>query len=178
MIALKESSALQRAAYAWSIGVGMRIAEKVMAGETVGTGLKLRFTLARWLALNNTRKLIGIHRARFCVTGRPHLARTGEVVHGAGCSHAGGMGHDGNLRGHRPGAGHPHEAGLHWPGRRFQRSAARPATGEILVRGTNVFMGYLNLPEKRPKPSTPMDGCIPATSARWTMKASSASPTA
>ena len=23
-----------------------------------------------------------------------------------------------------------------------------PATGEILVRGTNVFMGYLNLPEK------------------------------
>jgi long-chain acyl-CoA synthetase len=69
MIALKESSALQRAAYAWSIGVGMRIAEKVMAGEAVGTGLKLRFTLARWLALNNTRKLIGIHRARFCITG-------------------------------------------------------------------------------------------------------------
>jgi long-chain acyl-CoA synthetase len=29
-------------------------------------GLKLQFTLARWLALNNVRKLIGIHRARFC----------------------------------------------------------------------------------------------------------------
>jgi long-chain acyl-CoA synthetase len=38
-----------------------------------------QFTLARWLALNNVRKLIGIHRARFLVTGAapisPELVR-------------------------------------------------------------------------------------------------------
>ena len=52
---------LTHGALAWACA----LPRKVMAGETVGTGLKLRFTLARWLALNNTRKLIGIHRARF-----------------------------------------------------------------------------------------------------------------
>ncbi len=130
MIALKESSALQRAAYAWSIGVGMRIAEKVMAGETVGTGLKLRFTLARWLALNNTRKLIGIHRARFCVTGAapisPELVKWYMAL-GVPMLEVWGMTE--TCGASTGGAGHPHEAGLDWPGRRFQRSAARPGHG-------------------------------------------------
>jgi long-chain acyl-CoA synthetase len=31
--------------------------------------LKAKYTLARWLALSNVRKLIGIDRARFLVTG-------------------------------------------------------------------------------------------------------------
>ena len=69
MIALKEASWLEQAAYAWSIGVGTRIADRVIATQPVSAALKIKFTLARWLALNNTRKLIGIHRARFCVTG-------------------------------------------------------------------------------------------------------------
>ena len=69
MIALKEASPLQQAAYAWGIGVGTQIADKVLAGEPVNGFLKLKFPLAHWLALNNVRKLIGIHRARFLVTG-------------------------------------------------------------------------------------------------------------
>ena len=31
--------------------------------------------------------------------------------------------------------------------------------------GPNVFMGYLNQPRRRPRPSTPTAGCTPATSA-------------
>ena len=69
MIALKESTRMQQMTYAWSIGVGTRIADRVLAGQPVGGPLKLQFQLARWLALNNVRKLIGIHRARFLVTG-------------------------------------------------------------------------------------------------------------
>ena len=34
------------------------------------------------------------------------------------------------------------------PAAGFNEVRLDPATGEILVRGTNVFMGYLNLPEK------------------------------
>src|SRR5690606_32939414 len=79
MIALKEATPLQRAVYAWAIGVGQRIAERVLAGQPVGGALKLRFRMARWLALDNVRKLIGIHRARFLVTGAapisPELVR-------------------------------------------------------------------------------------------------------
>ncbi len=45
----------------------------------MGAGLRLKFRLARWLALDNARKLIGIHRARFLVTGAapisPELVR-------------------------------------------------------------------------------------------------------
>src|SRR6185369_17397534 len=58
MIGLKEASGLQQAAYAWSIGVGTQIAEKVLAGEPVDGALKFKFMLARWLALNNVRKMI------------------------------------------------------------------------------------------------------------------------
>ena len=149
MIALKESSTLQRAAYAWSIGVGMRIAEKVMAGEAVGTGLKLRFTLARWLALNNARKLIGIHNARFCITGAApispdlikwYMALGVPMLEVWGMTETCGASTGVPATRMKPGSIGPAAA--------FNEVRLDPATGEILVRGPNVFMGYLNLPEK------------------------------
>src|SRR5665811_1695997 len=69
MISLKEAGAIQQAAYAWSIAVGAAIANKVLAGQAVSGWLKFKFKMAQWLALNNVRKLIGINRARFLVTG-------------------------------------------------------------------------------------------------------------
>jgi long-chain acyl-CoA synthetase len=69
MISLKEAGLIQQAAYAWGIGVGTTIADQVLAGQPVSAWLKIQFTLAQWLVLNNVRKLIGIHRARFLVTG-------------------------------------------------------------------------------------------------------------
>jgi long-chain acyl-CoA synthetase len=50
MIALKEASPLQQAAYAWGIGIGTEIADKVLAGQPVDGFLKLKFTVARWIA--------------------------------------------------------------------------------------------------------------------------------
>ncbi len=135
MIALKESSTLQRAAYAWSIGVG--------------TGLKLRFTLARWLALNNARKLIGIHRARFLVTGAApispelikwYLALGVPMLEVWGMTETCGASTGVPATRIKPGSIGPAAA--------FNEVRLDPATGEILVRGPNVFMGYLNLPEK------------------------------
>ena len=69
MITLKEASPLQQAAYAWAIGVGTAIADRTLAGQPIDGWQRFQFRLARWLALNNVRKLIGIDRARFCVTG-------------------------------------------------------------------------------------------------------------
>ncbi|MGZ5713676.1 MAG: AMP-dependent synthetase/ligase, partial [Caldimonas sp.] len=59
-IAVRESSRLQQVAYAWAISVGTRVADRVLAGEPVGEGLKLKFLIARKLALDNVRKLIGV----------------------------------------------------------------------------------------------------------------------
>ncbi|NRF71342.1 long-chain fatty acid--CoA ligase [Aquincola sp. S2] len=149
MIDLKEASKLQQAAYAWSIAVGAQIADKVLAGEPVAGLLKFKFTLARWLALNNVRKLIGIHRARFLVTGAApispdlvkwYLALGVPMLEMWGMTETCG-----------PATGVPAgriKLGSIGPAAGFNEIRLDPATREILVRGPNVFMGYLNQPEK------------------------------
>jgi long-chain acyl-CoA synthetase len=149
MIALKEAGRLQQAAYAWAIGVGMRIADRVLAGEPVGAGLKAQFTLARWLVLNNVRKLIGIHRARFLFTGAapisPDLIRW-YLALGVPMIEVWGMTETcGASTGNPPGKIKPGSIG---PQAAYNQVRIDPQTGEIQVKGPNVFMGYLNLPDK------------------------------
>ena len=149
MIALKESTALQQAAYAWSIGVGTRIADQVLAGQPVGAVQKLQFQLARWLALNNVRKLIGIHRARFLVTGAapisPELVKW-YLALGVPMLEVWGMTETcGAATGVPASRIKPGSIG---PAASYNEVRVDPATGEIQVRGPNVFKGYLNQPEK------------------------------
>src|SRR5450830_740637 len=149
MIALKESSALQQAVYAWAIGVGTRIADRVLAGQPVSTALKAQFRIAQWLALNNVRKLIGIHRARFLVTGaapispdlvRWYLALGVPMLEVWGMTETCGASTGIPIDRMKPGSIGPAAA--------FNEVRLDPVTGELLVRGKNVFAGYLNLPEK------------------------------
>jgi len=148
-ISLREASRLQQLAYAWSIGVGSRIADLVLAGKPVGAGLKLQFHIARVLALNNVRKLIGIHRARLCVTGAapisPDLVRW-YLALGVPLVEVWGMTESCGAATYTPASRiKPGSIGLPCP---YNEVKVDPATGELMVRGTNVFMGYLNLPEK------------------------------
>ena len=149
MISLKESGSIQQAAYGWGIGVGTEIADKVLAGKPVDGWLKFKFTIAQWIALNNVRKLIGIHRARFLVTGAapisPDLVRW-YLALGVPMLEVWGMTET-------CGASTAVPATLMKPGSigpavSFNEVKLDPATGEMLVRGKNVFAGYLNLPEK------------------------------
>ena len=149
MISLKESGSIQQAAYSWGIGVGTEIADKVLAGKSVDGWLKFKFTIAQWIALNNVRKLIGIHRARFLVTGAapisPDLVRW-YLALGVPMLEVWGMTET-------CGASTAVPATLMKPGSigpavSFNEVKLDPATGELLVRGKNVFAGYLNLPEK------------------------------
>ncbi|WP_077003058.1 long-chain fatty acid--CoA ligase [Variovorax sp. KK3] len=149
MIALKEASRTQQAAYGWSIGVGGTIADRVLAGQPVGIGLRLQFKIARWLALDNVRKLIGIHRARFLVTGAapisPELIKW-YLALGVPMLEVWGMTETcGAATGVPAGRIKPGSIG---PAAGYNEVRVDPATGEILVRGPNVFTGYLNLPEK------------------------------
>jgi long-chain acyl-CoA synthetase len=149
MVALSESGKLQQAAYAWAIGVGTRVADLVLAGQPVPGLLKAQFRVARWLAIDNVRKTIGIHRARLLITGaapiapdliRWYLALGVPMVEGWGQTEcAGGATFTPPAR-LRPGS-----IGTASP---FNEVKLDPATSELLVRGKNVFMGYLNQPEK------------------------------
>ena len=104
---------------------------------------------ARWLVLDNVRKLIGIHRARLLLTGaapispdliRWYLALGVPMIEGWGQTECAG-----GATFTRPHAMRPGSIGQAAP---FNEVKIDEATGELLVRGPNVFMGYLNQPEK------------------------------
>jgi long-chain acyl-CoA synthetase len=148
-IALRESGRMQQLAYAWSIGVGARIADDVLAGRPVAAWRKLQFRVARALALDNVRKLIGIHRARFCVTGAapisPDLVRW-YLALGVPMAEVWGMTETCGAATYTP--AERIKPGMIGPACPYNEVRLDPATNELLVRGPNVFMGYLNLPEK------------------------------
>ena len=149
MIALQESSRLQQLAYGWAIGVGGRVADLVLARRPVPGPLKLQFVLARWLALNNVRRLLGIHQAQYLLTGaapiapdliRWYLALGVPMLEGWAMTENCALGT----------VNRPDAIKIGTIGRAAEGTEVRidPATGEILARGPNVFAGYLNQPEK------------------------------
>jgi len=160
MITLKEAGTLQQAVYGWAIGIGTKIANLVLDGKPVSSSLKVQFTIARWLALNNVRKLIGIHNARLLVTGaapispdliRWYLALGVPMLEVWGMTETCGASTGNVMTRIKP--------GTIGPAADFNEVKIDPATGEIMVRGANVFMGYLNQPEKTAETLAP-DGWL------------------
>ena len=148
-IAVNEAGWVQQIAYRWAIGVGGEIADRVMAGQPVGALSKIKFWIADLVSLRNVRRFIGIDRCRFLVTGaapispdliRWYLALGIPMLEAWGQTESGGVSTCSPPRAIRLGS-----IGRALP---VNEVAIDPATGEILVRGPNVFMGYLNQPEK------------------------------
>jgi long-chain acyl-CoA synthetase len=125
------------------------VTDRVLNEKPVPAWLKAKFMLARWLSLNNVRKLIGIHRARFLITGAapisPDLIRW-YLALGVPMFEVWGMTETAGLSTSMQGA--RIKLGTIGKAAPFNQVRIDPATGEILVRGPNVFAGYLNQPEK------------------------------
>jgi len=147
-IAVRDATRLQQLAYGWALRVGMEVAERFVAGQPLPPGLRLRYRLGRWIALDNVRRMIGLHRARMAVTGAApispdlikwYLALGVPMVEAWGMTESAGAVTFNPVDGIRPGT-----IGVAGPG----VEVAVSPEGELLVRGENVFMGYLNLPEK------------------------------
>jgi len=148
-IAIAEATRMQQLAYRWSLGVGQRVAERVLEGRAVPATLRLAFRLARLLTLDNVRRMIGIHRARYLVTGAapisPDLVRW-YLALGVPMLEVWGQTESGGASTGTP--AHRIKPGSIGPAAAYNEVRVDPATGELLIRGPNVFMGYLNQPEK------------------------------
>ncbi|KAF0135944.1 MAG: long-chain acyl-CoA synthetase [Xanthobacteraceae bacterium] len=148
MIRLKEATGLQRALYGWAIAQGTKAADLMIEGKEVPLGLRLKVLTGRWLALNNVRKAIGIHRCRFLVTGaapispdliRWYLALGVPMLEVWGMTETSGAGSVVPVEKLKPGTiGRPTSA--------IEMKIG--PDGEILARGPTIIKGYLNQPEK------------------------------
>ena len=148
VISVREATRLQQIAYRWAIGVGGEVADLVMDGRPVGAMLRFRFRLAMWVALGNVRKMIGVHRARRLFTGAAPIAP--DLIRwylSLGLPMLEGWAQTESLLGTfattdrlKPGT-----IGKPMTGVELRVDAT---TGELLLRGPSVFMGYLNQPEK------------------------------
>jgi len=146
---IKESTAFQRWAYRVALAVGERCSHYAMRGESAPPGLRLMNHLGRLLVLNNVRRALGLDRVRWAATGAapisPDLIRWYWAL-GVPLFEVWGMtettgGGTINL----PGALRIGTIGKAQPGINEVRISAQ---GEILTRGPNVFLGYLNQPHK------------------------------
>jgi long-chain acyl-CoA synthetase len=147
-IAIAEATTLERWAYDLAIALGYRVAERVVAGKPVSAPLKFAWWLGSVCVLGNVRRLIGIDRCRFLVTGaapispdlvRWYLALGVPMLEVWGQTENGGAATVMPVTAIKPGS-----IGVAGP---FNEVRVSPQ-GELLIRGDNVFMGYLNQPQK------------------------------
>ena len=147
-IALKESNAFERWAYNLAIGIGLEKVKRYEARQPISGALNFAHWLARVLVLNNVRTLIGIHRSRMLITGaapispdlvRWYMALGVPMLEVWGMTETGGGSTAMPIERIKPGS-------IGVPGK--LNEVRLSAEGEIQVRGPNVFMGYLNQPEK------------------------------
>jgi long-chain acyl-CoA synthetase len=109
----------------------------------------LAYRLAQWLVLANVRKSLGIDKARFLLSGAapisPKIVRWFFAL-GVPMFEIWGMTETcGGSSANYPGFIKLGSIGIAAPHNEMKLDAV---TGEILIRGPNIFSGYLNLPDK------------------------------
>jgi len=148
-IGLSEADKLQQAAYGWALQVGREVAQCTLDGREPSGALKLRYKLAQWLVLNNVKRMIGMDRVEVGLTGaapispdliRWYLALGIPLGEGWGMTETCGAGTANPRDAMRPGS-------IGRPGPGLEMRIAE-GTNEIMLRGPNVILGYLNQPEK------------------------------
>jgi long-chain acyl-CoA synthetase len=148
-ITIREAGRVQQLAYAWAVKVGVAVAECGLKKQAASATLKASYWLARVLVLNNVRRMVGLNRVHLALTGaapispqliRWYLALGIPLREGWGMTETCGGGTVSPRLAMKPGS-----IGLPGPGIEMRIAEG---SNEILLRGRNVILGYLNQPEK------------------------------
>jgi long-chain acyl-CoA synthetase len=146
-IALKDATPFQKWMYRQALGIGNRMTDYRLEGETPPLSLRAANKIAYWLVFRNIRRMLGLDRCHLAFTGaapiapdliRWYLALGLEMreVYGQteNCGVATVM---------------PERIKLGSVGKAAPwGEVAISPEGEILIKGDFLFMGYLNQPEK------------------------------
>jgi long-chain acyl-CoA synthetase len=147
-LAVAEGTRLERWAYRRAVACGGRVADRVVDGKPVPATLRLAYRFWDVVCLANIRRMIGIDRARLLITGAapisPDLVRwylslgvpMAEVWGQTECCGVATLTPIGKIKPGSIGPAAPYN------------EVRLTEEGEFIVRGDNVFMGYLNQPEK------------------------------
>lgn len=148
VLALKDATPIGRFAYDSAIRIGQKRAKYLLERKPVPALIEIQFRIADALVLRNIRSILGLERCRFAGSGgapiSPDLinwyyALGITMLEGYGQTECSGVGTF-----NRPG-----QPKLGTIGTKMMGVDVRiDERGEILIKGPNVFMGYLNQPEK------------------------------
>ncbi|MDB5999932.1 MAG: Long-chain-fatty-acid--CoA ligase, partial [Rhizobacter sp.] len=147
-LAMKEATPFERWAYRKALAVGEQVARRQEQWKPVPRGLAMRYWLARKLVLNNLRRMMGLGRVELAITGAAPISA--DLIRwfmalGISLNELWGMTElTGAATCNPPGRSRPGTIGIALPGAHVKLGEG----GELLVKGPQVFMGYLNQPEK------------------------------
>ena len=148
VLTMKDSTRLEKWAYKWATGIGQKISEYRLNGKQPPRHLLALFKIADWTVLRNLKKVIGLDRARYCLSGAaPISPDLLKFYHGLGIDIREVYGQTENCG---PTSVHyENDVKFGTVGKALPRAQIKIAEdGEILLKGPHVFMGYYNNPEK------------------------------
>jgi long-chain acyl-CoA synthetase len=148
VLAMKDSTRLEKLAYKWATVIGQKCSDYRLNGCEPPFHLRGLFKLANWTVLRNLKKVIGLDRARYCLSGAaPISPELLKFYHGLGVDIREVYGQTENCG---PTSIHyENDVKFGTVGKPLPGAQIRIAEdGEILLKGPHIFMGYYNDPEK------------------------------
>jgi long-chain acyl-CoA synthetase len=144
---LGQATGIKKKIADFAMQAGLEMTRARAEGGSPGLGLELRYKLAHKLVFSKLKPAIGLGRARFCVSGAAPIAKeTLEFFASLDllvCEVYGQSEGTGPTSTNRPGKARLGTVGPPYPGVEVKIAE----DGEILVRGSNVFLGYYKEPE-------------------------------
>ncbi|MGI9272084.1 MAG: AMP-dependent synthetase/ligase [Woeseiaceae bacterium] len=144
---MSEATWFGRKAYDVAMNIGLRRADKLIAGQALSFGDRLAYALADRFVFRNIKKVLGLNRAHSACSGAapisPSLLRWFLAI-GLAIDELWGQTELGIITSTRKGIYRFGTVGPAFPGTEVRIDD----NGEIIARSDGQFDGYLNLPEK------------------------------